>query len=120
MRAYLTRMTRKPKTTAFWVGRLPHWEVEEGRYFITIHLAGAIPAAGRERLRTLAEQLPRVADKQSSEWLALQRRIFGEMEEWLDRAEWDPKLKDPAIASMVSKRWNIVSAGVIGICANMW
>ena len=49
-------MTRRPKTTGFWVGRLPHWEVEDGRYFITVHLAGAIPAEGCRRLRILAEQ----------------------------------------------------------------
>jgi hypothetical protein len=36
-------MIRKPETIDFWVGRLPHWEVVDGRYFVTIHLAGAIP-----------------------------------------------------------------------------
>jgi putative transposase len=94
-------MTRKPKTTAFWVGRLPHWEVEEGRYFITIHLAGAIPMDGRRRLRELSEQARAVADKESPEWLALQRAIFREMELWLDRAEWNPKLKRPEVALAV-------------------
>ena len=64
-------MTRRPKTTAFWLDRLPHWEVEDGRYFITIHLAGAIPAVGRERLRTLTEQSRPVTRKDSPEWIAL-------------------------------------------------
>jgi hypothetical protein len=94
-------MTRKPKTTAFWVGRLPHWEVEEGRYFITIHLAGAIPAEGRLRLMRLAEQARAVQDKESPAWLSLQRAIFREMERWLDRAEWSPKLRHPQVAAMV-------------------
>ncbi len=94
-------MTRKPKTTAFWVGRLPHWEVEDGRYFITIHLAGAIPAAGRQRLMQLAEQVRNVEQKDTPQWLSLQRAIFREMESWLDRAEWDAKLRDPAVARMV-------------------
>ena len=33
-------MARKPTTVAFWCGKLPHWGIEEGRYFVTIHLAG--------------------------------------------------------------------------------
>jgi REP element-mobilizing transposase RayT len=92
---------RKPKTTAFWVGRLPHWEVEDGRYFITVHLAGAIPPQGRQRLRELGEQVRAVREKDAPEWLTLQRAIFREMEKWLDRARWDPKLQDPRVAEMV-------------------
>jgi putative transposase len=92
---------RRPKTTAFWMGRLPHWEVEDGRYFITIHLAGAIPAEGRTRLMGLAEQARAIQQKESPEWLTLQRAIFREMELWLDRAEWDPKLRHPQVAQMV-------------------
>jgi hypothetical protein len=72
-------MTRKPKTTGFWVGRLPHWEVEDGRYFVTVHLAGAIPAEGRRRLRNLSEQASAIQEKDSPEWLSLQRAIFREM-----------------------------------------
>ena len=47
-------MIRKPETISFWRGRLPHWEVTSGRYFVTIHLAGAIPPQGQERIHTLA------------------------------------------------------------------
>ena len=94
-------MTRKPKTTAFWVERLPHWEVEEGRYFITIHLAGAIPAAGRQRLMHLAEQTRTIQTRFCPEWLTIQRAIFGEMERWLDRAEWNPKMRHAKVAAMV-------------------
>ena len=43
-------MIRKPETVAFWRDRLPHWEVADGRYFVTLHLAGAIPAEGQERI----------------------------------------------------------------------
>ncbi len=43
-------MTRNPETIDFWVGRLPHWEVVDGRYFVTIHLSGAIPEAGHHRI----------------------------------------------------------------------
>jgi REP element-mobilizing transposase RayT len=92
---------RKPKTVAFWLGRLPHWEVEDGRYFVTIHLAGAIPAEGRTRLRTLSEQVRRIPAKGSPAWLHLQRLTFGEIERWLDRAERCASLQRQDIAEMV-------------------
>ncbi len=94
-------MTRKPKTVAFWVGRLPHWEVEEGRYFVTVHLSGAIPSQGRMRLRKLVEQVRTSPAIHRPEWLSLQRAIFREMEDWLDRAEWNPKLQHPDVAAIV-------------------
>ena len=94
-------MNRKPKTIAFWTGRLPHWEVEEGRYFITIHLAGAIPIQGRARLRELADNLRRIEAPQAPEWLRLQRRIFAEMERWLDGASWNTRLQRPDVADVV-------------------
>jgi putative transposase len=94
-------MNRKPKTLGFWTGRLPHWEVEDGRYFVTIHLAGAIPAKGRERLRLISEKLKHVTDRRSPDWLRIQRMIFAEMERWLDLAEWNPYLQRPDIAAMV-------------------
>ena len=94
-------MIRKPETIAFWAGRLPHWEVEGGRYFITIHLTGAIPAAGRDRLRATAEQLCRSTQRDAPDWLRLQRMIFAEMERWLDRAEKTAHLAQPAVAEML-------------------
>jgi REP element-mobilizing transposase RayT len=94
-------MTRHPKTTAFWVGRLPHWEVEGGRYFLTIHLAGAIPLSGRQRLLAMADELNRIADRDGPAWISTQRSIFREMETWLDRAEWVTHLLRPEVASMV-------------------
>jgi hypothetical protein len=95
-------MTRKLKTIAFWTGRLPHWEVEDGRYFITIHLTGAIPAPGRARLRQIAEQLRRAPEHDEPERLCLQRKIFAEMERWLDRSRWNPLLRRADIAEMVA------------------
>ncbi len=95
-------MIRKPKTTGFWVGRLPHWEVEEGRYFVTLHLAGAIPAPGRARLGRIAEELRRIPEHAERERLRLQRRIFAEMERWLDRSTWNPLLGQKPIAEMVT------------------
>jgi REP element-mobilizing transposase RayT len=95
-------MIPKPETLAFWMGRLPHWEVEDGRYFITVHLAGAIPAQGRNRLRQIAAQLRQAKDRNAPEWLQIQRAIFVEMERWLDRAEWNPHLQRRDIAEIVA------------------
>jgi putative transposase len=95
-------MIRKPKTIGFWVGRLPHWEVEDGRYFVTLHLAGAIPAPGRARLGRIAEELRRVPEHAERERLRLQRRIFAEMEHWLDRCTWNPRLGQTPLAEMVT------------------
>ncbi len=92
---------RQPKTTAFWVDRLPHWEVEDGRYFITIHLAGAIPRQGQQRVRELSAQLHRVAASDPASRLNIQRLIFREMEAWLDRAHWHPYLQNDDIARLI-------------------
>ncbi len=94
-------MTRRPKTTAFWMGRLPHWEVEEGRYFITLHLAGAIPVSGRNRIRGMAGTLQKIGRRDSPDWLRLQRAIFAEMENWLDRTATNAVLERRDLAEMV-------------------
>src|SRR5438067_437432 len=94
-------MNRLPRTTAFWLGRLPHWEVEDGRYFVTIHLAGAIPVVGRAQLRTLAVELSKIPRNNAPAWLELQRKIFREMEAWLDTAKLNTDLNRPKVASMV-------------------
>jgi len=83
------------------VGRLPHWEVENGWYFVTIHLAGAIPPQGRKRLHLLAEQWRKVNRYGSPQWLHLRRMIFREMELWLDEAEQLTWLQNSDVAEMV-------------------
>ncbi len=92
-------MRRRPRTIAFWHGRLPHWEVEDGRYFITMHLSGAIPAQGRDRLRMIAAELAKMR-RQTPQWLELQRSVFREMECWLDRAGWSPHFAVASVATM--------------------
>jgi REP element-mobilizing transposase RayT len=93
-------MTRRPKTVEFWYGRLPHWEVEEGLYFVTVHLAGAIPLAGRNRILMLSREQAKLP-KSGEAWLEHQRRMFGEMERWLDRAEHALHLAQREVAQMV-------------------
>jgi hypothetical protein len=94
-------MKRKPDTVAFWRGRLPHWEVAEGRYFVTIHLAGAIPQQGHERIHQLAAELDALAKNDADDILRVQRRVFAEMEAWLDRTEHVSYLREPAVAQII-------------------
>src|SRR5207247_8793758 len=67
----------------------------------TIHLAGAIPPEGRERLMKLGEHVRSLSEKDPAKSLTLQRAIFREMERWLDRAERNPLLARPDVAAMV-------------------
>jgi putative transposase len=109
-------MTRKPDTISFWRGRLPHWEVAEGRYFVTIHLAGAIPQQGQERIRDLAAAHDILAECDVDGRHRLQRLIYAEMESWLDRAEVVSHLGNPALARSImesiafrhGRTWNVI------------
>ncbi len=91
---------RKPKTLHFWRGDLPHWQVEDGRYFVTIHLQGAIPRVAQERVRSLSAQYQASDDKNDS-YLKLSRKIFLEMECWLDRTPAVTHFRQPELCHMV-------------------
>jgi REP element-mobilizing transposase RayT len=96
--------TRRPKTIHFWRGELPHWQVEDGRYFVTIHLHGSIPPAGQQRIRQLGEQYRSFSveyARKQDETLELSRKIFAEMEKWLDRTSPVRHLNRPDLAEMV-------------------
>jgi REP element-mobilizing transposase RayT len=88
-------------------GRLPHWEKEEGLYFLTMHLADSLPkfvldkiaerhsilqAAQREGARLLPDQQVFVAEYSI-------RRI----EEYFDRRAGGCALGDPRIASSLAE-----------------
>lgn len=96
-------MIRKPETIAFWRGHLPHWEVVDGRYFITIHLRGAIPDRGQQRIREISARLQKLIRDDDDGRLKVQRRIFGEMEAWLDRAVSINHFRDPRVARIVEE-----------------
>ena len=93
-------MNDKPQTISFYRKRLPHWEVTGGRYFVTLHLAGAIPEEGQQRIRQISADLEQ-AVAQGLDGHRLHRAVFREMEEWLHRAESVKYLCQPQIAEMV-------------------
>jgi REP element-mobilizing transposase RayT len=91
-------MTERPETISFYEGRLPHWEVAHGLYFVTISLTGSIPQAVAKSIHRMALSLEKLEADAHSE---LERRIFREMEEWLDKCERVQYLSEPAVAQMV-------------------
>ncbi len=92
--------TRKPKTLHFWRGDLPHWQVEDGRYFVTIHLNGALPAVAQQKIREHCAQI-RASPAAKDDHLHLSRMIFREMESWLDSVQSVAHLQQPDLAEMV-------------------
>jgi REP element-mobilizing transposase RayT len=90
----------KPRTVEFWRGRLPHWEVADGLYFITIHLAGAIPRDAAKRIREMSRWAKSFPCAQRS---SLERKVFEEMERWLDRNEEVRYLGRPEVAAAVTE-----------------
>ena len=93
-------MWRSPKTIAFVWRELPHWEVEYGQYFVTVDLDGAIAKNIREKICHIRKRLD--AHKENR-WLAIQRRVFTEMENWLHRADGVRFLADPRISEMLQE-----------------
>ncbi len=63
---------RLVQTTRFRRGKLPHWEIENGRYFVTARLADSLPAAAVTRLHGVHQSLQAIA-AQSSQFTQLQR-----------------------------------------------
>jgi putative transposase len=109
---------RNPRTVAFWIERLPHWEVEDGKYFITMHLAGAIPETGKKQILEVSQRLTKVAKTDSPDWIKLHRKIFAAMESWMDRAVNNTWLSRSDIAELVVEaianrqrrgHWNMIS-----------
>ena len=46
-------MPESVRTISFWRGVLPHWEIVDGRYFVTLRLANSLPRGVAEDLATI-------------------------------------------------------------------
>ena len=84
-------------------GRIPHWELDNGLYFITFHLADGLPREAVQRLnemRTFFRSLygETMTDEQATE---LERAIFRETDRWLDRNLGACYLSDHRAAEIV-------------------
>jgi len=92
-------MSNTFQTLAFWRGQLPHWEVAGAYYFITLHLAEALPLDAVKRIRETSAKLSNPDLPQHDQ---LQRFIFREMERWLDKAPRTERLAVPEVARIVA------------------
>ena len=86
-------------------GRLPHWEVPEGLYFITFRQADSIPPEVTARLRLEHERLLTTL-KQRDQWTAVERaqlseRVFLQLDAALDRGYGSCILRQSAAARIV-------------------
>ncbi len=72
------------KTTRFTRSRLPHWEVEGGRYFVTVRCHDSLPHDVVARLQEVNLSLQRIGAA-SPEFTRMQRQYFLTMEKYLDQ-----------------------------------
>jgi REP element-mobilizing transposase RayT len=99
-------------TTRFTRGKLPHWEVENGRYFVTVRLADSIPRASVLRLQEIHHSLAAV-EAQSAAFVGLQRQYFLTMEKYLDAGAGECFLRQSAHAMVIVEElasltdWNV-------------
>lgn len=88
-------------------GRLPHWEKEEGIYFVTFRLADSVPADVLGKLEFEREQAEAVlsnldrelsfAEKQKLDWLFSER-----VDDYLDRNYGECHMRNTRIAKLVA------------------
>ena len=71
-------------TTRYSRGRLPHWEIEGARYFVTVRCHGSLPADVMAQLREVHVALQAIQPA-SKEFALLQRKYFLTMEKYLDQ-----------------------------------
>src|SRR5262245_27872526 len=68
--------------------RLPHWDVDDGTYFVTTCLDGSIPAQGFVQLNKYRQELDarcKPNDLTDDEWeLRKQKFVFARFDQWID------------------------------------
>lgn len=83
------------RTLSFWRGRLPHWEVADGVYFVTLRVAGCLPVTVRRELDAT------LADVDESDYVIKSRRYFVKLEQWLDHHHEIEWLTEPDVAQVI-------------------
>ena len=117
-------MFARVQTTRFTRGRLPHWEVEGGRYFVTVRCHDSLPREVVARLQEIQGSVHRVEPK-SDEFVRLQRQYFLTMEKFLDAGSGSaPLRRDEAAAALVAAFAALPDEGVsvphFAIMPNHW
>jgi REP element-mobilizing transposase RayT len=86
--------------TRFNRGNLPHSEVENGRYFVTVRLADSIPHSSVLRLQEIHRSLSAITAR-STAFTGLQREYFQTMEKYLNAGAGECVLREPFNAELV-------------------
>jgi len=86
----------RPQTISFWRGALPHWEVVDGRYFVTVRLANSLPAGVERELAAI------LADVTEENYLARSRTYFRMLERWLDANQGHAFLAERRMAEAIA------------------
>jgi putative transposase len=89
------------QTTRFTHRHLPHWEVEHGRYFVTVRCADSLPRDALLRIGELVQSM-RLITPHSSQYAAFQKEIFRTQEKYLDSGFGRCPLRCPDSAKIVN------------------
>lgn len=95
-------MFARVQTTRFMRGRLPHWEIEGGRYFVTVRLHDSLPREVVTRLAEVHQSLQNI-EARSSEYVRLQRQYFLTMEKYLDAGVGSAPLRHDVAAKVLAE-----------------
>lgn len=98
--ALFPEFVRLNQTIRFARRNLPHWEVEGGRYFVTVRCADSLPAEAAARLAEIQRALHAV-EARSDQFANLQRRYFATMEKFVDAGHGACILRQPRAAEAV-------------------
>jgi hypothetical protein len=84
---------------------LPHWDVHDATYFVTVCLYGSIPAAGLRQLQAFRHELDHRSRPESideGEWeLRKDKLVFAKLDELLDNRPAVRHLENADLASIV-------------------
>lgn len=86
----------KRRTTSFYRARLPHWEVQDGVYFVTARLHGALPP---HCIRAMEEEALEAARSEGPSKELHQRRAFAILDEYLHNCDGKAHLTEPSVAA---------------------
>ena len=85
----------KSQTTKFWRGRLPHWEIKDASYFVTLRLSGSLPLFLKKELKQS------LGNAQNEGWAEKSREYFLKLEAWLDKDHASNYLTNSNVAHMI-------------------
>ncbi len=93
-----------------WRNRLPHWEIENGIYFVTVRCAGSLPSGVREKIKELQIALDAI-DSRDDDFQSLQRQIFLTAEKYLDRGEGFAPFKETKACQALAEHFETLESG---------